>query len=157
MRICSGAGCLRAVPEDVRFCYECKPHAHVADGIREHSMGYTQVLDAIKKSTRWQKLRALVARSQPMCQRCGKHLTQIVDHIIPAEIAVMQAKLSGKYTDPMAGYFLRSNLQGLCHAAKTLEDKTHSGEWPDVVDREQHEPKRVVLLSAVLTHCSKST
>ncbi len=144
MRICSGAGCLRAVEDDVRFCDECKPQTST-DGTREHTTGYDARLNIVKKSTRWQRLRALVVRAQPMCQRCRKRLTEIVDHIIPAEIAVMQAKLSGKYLDPMAGYFIRSNLQGLCrvcHRAKTDEDKAHVGEWPDVVQEDARKGKR---------------
>jgi 5-methylcytosine-specific restriction endonuclease McrA len=109
-------------------------------------MGYTAELDKLRKSPRWQKLRGLVLRSHPMCQQCRKQLTQIVDHIIPAEIAVMQARLSGKYLDKWAGYFIRSNLQGLCrmcHALKTAEDKAHTGRWPDVVERDAQAPKRV--------------
>lgn len=146
MRICSGAGCLRVVPDDVRFCDECKPKAATADGIRSHSMGYTEALDRVKKSTRWQRLRDLVARANPMCQRCHRRPTQIVDHVVPAEIAVMQYQLSGRSTHPFAGYFLRSNLQGLCrlcHAAKTAEDKAHTGDWPDVVAAEDRKPRRV--------------
>lgn len=146
MRICSGAGCLRAVPDDVRFCDECKPHAQPTDSIREHKMGYTADLDALKKSTRWQQIRALVVRSQPMCARCKRQVTQIVDHVVPAEIAVMQAQLNGRFRDKWAGYFLRSNLQGLCrvcHRAKTDEDKTHVGEWPDVVAAYDAKPKKV--------------
>jgi 5-methylcytosine-specific restriction enzyme A len=146
MRICSGAGCLRAVPDDVRFCDECKPQAKMPDDIRTHDMGYTAELDRIKKSTRWQRLRDLVARAQPICQRCRKRPTQIIDHKVPAEIAVMQAQLSGKYLDKWAGYFMWSNLQGLCrlcHAAKTAEDKAHTGTWPDVIEHEARQPKRV--------------
>jgi len=48
--------------------------------------------------------------------------------------------------DPTAGYFFESNLQGLCrscHGVKTLEDKIHTGPWPDVVEREQLAPKKV--------------
>lgn len=146
MRICSGPGCLRAVPDDVRFCDECKRPASGVDGIREHTSGYNAELDAAKKSVRWQRLRALIVREQPICQRCRKRITQIVDHIVPAEIAVMQAKLSGKYLDPLAGYFIRSNLQGLCrvcHRAKTDEDKAQVGEWPDVLVIDDRRPKKV--------------
>lgn len=70
-----------------------------------------------------------------------------MDHIVPAQIAVMQAQLSGKYLDKWAGYFLRSNLQGLCrlcHYRKTLEDKTHAGDWPDVVAKEQAQSHQAV-------------
>jgi hypothetical protein len=39
-----------------------------------------------------------------------------------------------------------SNLQGLCrscHYDKTLEDKTYTGDWPDVVAIERLAPKKV--------------
>jgi 5-methylcytosine-specific restriction endonuclease McrA len=145
MRICSGAGCLRAVPDDVRFCSECRPQT-TDDGIREHASGYTAELDALRKTTRWQRLRARVLAAQPMCARCRAHVADIVDHIVPAQIAVAQCQVAECFFDKWAGYFLRSNLQGLCrvcHAAKTLEDKTHSGPWPSVLQREQAQPKKV--------------
>lgn len=146
MRICSGAGCLRAIPDDKRFCDECKPDK-AADSIREHTTGYTAELDALRKGTRWQRLRALVLRAQPMCARCRKRTTQIIDHIVPAQEAVAQAQVSGRFKlDKWAGYFLRSNLQGLCrscHADKTAEDKAHSGAWPDVLAVDDARPKRV--------------
>lgn len=145
MRICSGAGCLRAVRDKVRFCDECKPHTS-ADSIHEHSSGYTADLDTLRKSTRWQRLRVRVLNAQPMCARCRKRLAEIVDHIVPAQIAVAQAQVSGRFHfDRWTGYFIRSNLQGLCricHAAKTIEDKAHTGEWPDVLALEAAQPRR---------------
>lgn len=145
MRVCSGAGCLRAVEDSIRYCDECRRLPNPADDIKTHSTGYTAELDKLRKSLRWQRLRALVLRSQPMCALCNHALSVLVDHIIPAEIAVMQAQISGKYLDKWAGYFLRSNLQGLCrvcHYEKTLHDKVHSGPWPDVVTIELAAPKR---------------
>lgn len=144
MRLCSGPGCGRAVPNDVRYCDACKPHSDVLD-IREHLSGYTPELDALRKSSRWQKLRLLVLRSQPLCARCRRRRAEIVDHIVPAQIAVAQVQLTGEGFGRYAGYFLRSNLQGLCrpcHAAKTLEDKAHTGDWPNVLERESQRPKR---------------
>jgi|GEM_PF-5815881 len=146
MRICSGQGCLRAVPDDARFCYECKPEAKAVDDIREHTLGYDATLDRLRKSPRWQRLRKRVVQEQPLCKRCDLHFTEIVDHIVPALVVIVQAQLSGLYKlDRFAGYFFRSNLQGLCrlcHAAKTDEDKAHLGEWPDAVAKEQAAPKR---------------
>jgi hypothetical protein len=70
-----------------------------------------------------------------------------VDHKVPAGIAIAQAQASGKYPfDKWAGFFLQGNLEGLCrscHGVKTLEDKTHVGEWPDVVAIEAAAPKKV--------------
>lgn len=147
MRVCSGQGCLRAVPDDVRLCDECAPHTTPTDdGLAEHSNRYDAELDTLRKSQRWQKIRNLVVRACPICARCDRTITEIVDHIVPARVAISQTRLSGAYMDRNAGYFLRSNLQGLCrpcHYLKTMEDKTHTGPWPDVVDKERHAPKKV--------------
>ncbi|MGD0238299.1 MAG: HNH endonuclease [Syntrophorhabdales bacterium] len=147
MRICSGPGCLRSVPDDVRFCDDCKPVGAPPDDIRSHTTGYTDELDALHKGTRWQRVRSLVIKRDPLCRRCGRYISEIVDHIVPAREAIAQAQLSGRYPlDRNAGYYLQSNLQGLCrpcHHAKTEEDKTHVGPWPDVVEAEALAPKKV--------------
>lgn len=146
MRLCSGPGCRRSVPEDVRFCDECKPTPRVSDEIREHTSGYDAQLDTLRKGSRWQRVRAEVVRRDPMCKRCDRAITEIVDHIVPAQVAVQQARDSGVFPfDRFAGYYLKSNLQGLCrccHYIKTMEDKTHVGPWPDVVERERLAPKK---------------
>jgi 5-methylcytosine-specific restriction endonuclease McrA len=148
MRVCSGAGCLRAVPDDVRLCDECAPPiAPASDGIAQHTSAYTAELDALRKGTRWQHLRGRVIREQPLCARCDLSISEIVDHIVPAHIAVQQARDSGRYClDRWAGYYMRSNLQGLCrpcHYDKTVEDKTHIGPWASVVEKERQGPKKV--------------
>lgn len=116
------------------------------DDIRSHTSGYTEELDALRKGARWQRIRARVIRAQPLCARCGLSISEIVDHIVPAHVAIQQARDSGLYpTDRNAGYYLRSNLQGLCHPChydKTLEDKTHVGRGLDVVAKESSAPKR---------------
>lgn len=149
MRICSGAGCLRTVPDRVRFCDECSPTKtpNATDGIREHSNAYDADLDKLRTSPRWQRVRKAVVQRDPICKRCDTGLTEEVDHIVPAREAIAQARASGKYPlDRWAGYFFKSNLQGLCrkcHRAKTLEDKAHVGEWPDVIAKEATAPKKV--------------
>lgn len=140
MRICSGAGCLRAIPDDARYCDGCRPCATAtdADGFKVHTFTDRVRYAFLYKSRRWQALRAVVVREQPTCGACRRRLTAIVDHIVPAGIAIAQARQSGRYRDPYAGFFLRANLQGLCrecHGTKTLEDKAHSGEWPSIAPR----------------------
>jgi 5-methylcytosine-specific restriction endonuclease McrA len=146
MRICSGSGCLRTVPDDVRFCDECKPVVLAVDDTRTHTSGYTAELDALRKGTRWQRIRVVAIKACPLCARCGLRISEIADHIVPAGVAVQQARDSGKYPgDRYAGYYFLSNLQGLCrvcHYHKTEEDKTHVGPWPDVVEKEALRPKR---------------
>lgn len=149
MRLCSGPGCGRAVPEDVRFCDECKAERGspvASDGIREHSTAYDADLDAQRKSTRWQRVRLSVLKKFFLCARCQRAVSEICDHIVPAAVAVMQAQESKRYLDKWAGYYLKSNLQGLCrscHGLKTLEDKAHVGPWPNVVETEDKAPKKV--------------
>lgn len=145
MRVCSGAGCLRAVADDVRYCDECLPQTNDDGAIREHTLADRVRYGFLYQSQRWQRLRALVVRQQPMCCRCRVRLTAIVDHAVPAGVAVAQAQQSGKIMGKYAGFFIRSNLQGLCrvcHAAKTIEDKAHTGAWPDVLERDERQPKR---------------
>jgi len=81
-----------------------------------------------------------------MCVRCQLSIAREVDHIAPADVAIQQARDSGRYPfDRHAGYFLKSNLQGLCrpcHAVKTIEDKSHVGPWPDVIAKEEAAPKK---------------
>lgn len=146
MRICSGPGCLRAVPDDVRFCNECKPETGKADEIRNHTHSYDPLLDRLRKGQRWQRVRATAIKRDPFCKRCEVELSRIIDHIVPAREAIAQAEVSGRYPhDKYAGYYLLSNLQGLCyacHSAKTAEDKAHCGPWPDALTKELNQVRR---------------
>jgi 5-methylcytosine-specific restriction endonuclease McrA len=136
---------LRAVADDVRLCDECAPRPATAraDETKQHTSGYDALLDYLRKGSRWQRLRRLVIQEQPLCARCQLRISEIVDHIVPALVALRQAQDCGKYLDKYAGYYFRSNLQGLCrpcHGMKTIEDKTHVGPWPDVVAIERLRP-----------------
>lgn len=146
MRICSGAGCLRAVPDDVRFCDECKPQPKVDDDIRA-MVSDRERYGWVYTSERWVKrVRPMILRRQPMCARCRSKLSVIVDHIVPIGVAIVQAQDSGIYPlDKYAGAYMTSNLQGLCrvcHHAKTDEDKRHSGPWPNVTTKDALTPKK---------------
>ena len=146
MRICSGPGCLRAVEDNVRFCDECKPVTAASDEIRVHTLTDREKYAFLYSSARWTRLRGVVAREQPMCAVCQRRLTEIVDHVVPAGIAIVQASESGLYVDRHAGFFLRSNLQGLCrecHYQKTVADKTHIGQWPSVLKQSNTKAKRL--------------
>ena len=80
-----------------------------------------------------------------MCARCRKRLTTIVDHIVPAGVAIAQAEEAGIVGVKYAGFYMRSNLQGLCrecHYIKTNEDKAHVGEWLNVCIRDSATAKR---------------
>ena len=148
MRICSGAGCLRVVAEDVRFCDECKPQPQspsTPDGIRTHTNTDRERYAFLYSSPLWSRIRGRVVREQPMCATCGKRLTTIVDHIVPAGVAIAQAEEAGIVGVKYAGFYMRSNLQGLCrecHYIKTNEDKAHVGEWLNVCIRDSATAKR---------------
>lgn len=148
MRICSGQGCLRAVSDDVRFCDECRPQttAPTDDGIREHTLTDAVRYHFLYAGARWQKVRDLALRRCPMCARCDRIVSAIVDHIVPSGVAIQQAHDSGLYMlDRYAGFYFMSNLHGLCrpcHWVKTEEDKAHTGPWPDVVQKERDTPRK---------------
>jgi 5-methylcytosine-specific restriction endonuclease McrA len=147
MKLC-GKGCGSKIPDDARCCDACKAERGLpSDGIKTHTTGYDAVLDGLRKSARWQRVRDIIIKKFPICCRCQTALSEIVDHIVPALVAITQAQASGRYPfNKYAGYFLKSNLQGLCrscHWTKTNEDKAHVGEWPDVVAKEQAQPKKV--------------
>ena len=146
-RICSGAGCLRVVPDHVRYCDECKPSTHTDDGIREHTLTDREKYKALYEGNRFQdSIRPRVLQRYPSCARCGVAPSVICDHIVPAGEAIRQVRESGRYPySRFAGFFLLSNLQGLCrrcHALKTNEDKAHVGPWPSVLEREDATPKK---------------
>lgn len=148
MRVCSGAGCLRVVPDDVRFCDECKPVTAEDEAIREHKPmnadrpKYAHLYDG----PRWQKLRKLVLAKHPVCTRCNERLSTLADHIVPAGVAIEEVKASKRFPlDPWAGFYLMSNLTGLCrscHGLKTNEDKAHVGPWPSVLEAHDAAPKK---------------
>lgn len=149
MRLCTGCG--SKMPEEQRGkCDECSgAKQHTVDtGIREHtSSKYTPEIDKLKTGPRWQRVRKQVIQRDPLCKTgCGA-LSEIVDHIVPAEIAIQQARDSGKCPyDQYAGFYLLTNLQGLCrscHGKKTVKDKAHQGEWPNVIETELAAPKKV--------------
>lgn len=146
MRLCSG--CQTKVPDDVRFCDECRAERTkpAQDDLREHGNKYDAEISQIERGPRWQRVRKRVIQRDVLCKRCGNRPSIIADHIVPAQVAIQQARASGKYPfDLWAGYYLMSNLQGLCrqcHYTKTLEDKTHVGPWPDAVTTEQAAPKK---------------
>jgi 5-methylcytosine-specific restriction endonuclease McrA len=148
MRICSGAGCGRKVPDDVRFCAECRSATADGDGIRSHSNADRDRLGHLYGGPRWKKrIQPSVLSRDPFCKKCSRAVSEIADHIIPAGVAIEQANASKRWPlDPWAGFYLMCNLQGLCrscHKIKTDEDKAHQGEWPNVIAAYDAAPKKV--------------
>ena len=148
MRICSGAGCLRVVPDNVRLCDECKG-TRTHDSIRAHSPGNTDRsrYQFLYEGNRFQnKIRPRVLQRDPLCKRCGRYASEIVDHIVPAGEAIRQVQESKRFPySKYEGFYLLSNLQGLCrscHGFKTNEDKAHVGPWPSVLDAHDAAPRK---------------
>lgn len=117
--------------------------------VKKHSYADRDRLMHLYGSPQWRKhTQPAVMRRDPICKRCNVALSELVDHIVPAGEAIRQAQASGKWRGPYAGFFFKSNLQGLCrscHKLKTDEDKQHvaSGEpWPDIVAKELAAPKK---------------
>jgi len=149
LRLCSG--CQSKLPDDHKgVCAQCKgakqhrPEGMDA-GVREHSFSDRDRYDFLYDSTRWKKLRRLAVTRHPFCARCPS-VTEIIDHRVPAGVAIQQAHDSGRFpADRWAGFYLISNLQGLCrpcHYIKSKEDETHVGAWGSVLDVEDRTPKR---------------
>ncbi len=148
MRMCSG--CQTKIPDDVRFCDKCKAERSpvTLDGIKEHTVTDRERYAFLYKSERWKRgISPRVLCKYPFCARCQMRISEIVDHVVPVGVVIVQAQQSGRYPfDKWAGFYLISNLQGLCracHAIKTAEDKAHVGPWPDAVAKEVAAPKKV--------------
>jgi hypothetical protein len=168
MRLCRG--CSTAIPAEQKgMCAKCEkeryglqsgdgikshhPAGQQHPGIKQHTMaGYDAEMDKLRNCKRWDDRCAEVRRRDGTCVRCKAEgrppaPVEITDHIIPAQIAIQQAKESKRFSpaDPNVGYYLVCNLQGLCrscHATKTLEDLSHAGPWPNVVDMYDAAPKK---------------
>jgi hypothetical protein len=167
MRLCRG--CQTKVPDDHKgMCAACERDRYgtqsgngiksnvavPSDAGKQHTMaGYDAEIEPLRKVKRWHNRRAQVIRRDGSCVRCKAEgrppaAIEIVDHTIPAQIAIEQAWESKRFgpVDKYAGYYLLCNLAGLCrscHAVKTLEDLSHTGPWPNVMDVYDAQPKKV--------------
>jgi 5-methylcytosine-specific restriction endonuclease McrA len=148
MRLCSG--CQTKVPDNVRLCDECQVERNKSrktDGGREHTVTDRERYAFLYSGVRWRtRVQPTALRRCPTCSRCQLALSEIVDHIVPAGVAIQQARDSGRFPfDRYAGFYLLSNLQGLCracHTVKTDQDKAHVGPWPDVMEKEASRQKK---------------
>lgn len=145
MRICSGPGCYAKVPEDVRFCDECKP-----DSKPERERVKRSTSDPILQeywTTRWQKLRAKAKQMHPFCAgfrgECNE-LSRVVDHNIPARLMSKVCKALGLFPlERFPGFYLLPNLVGLCHRCHNKKSLVEDGmDWSAAL---------VLLLSNYLT------
>jgi 5-methylcytosine-specific restriction endonuclease McrA len=154
MKLCSG--CQTKLPDNWKgLCTACKADRNkpVCDDIKSnvaaHRVGvYGPELDKQNKSRKWiEYTRPRILKRDPMCKRCDVELSEIVDHVVPAAIAVEQARESKRWPfDAWVGYYLETNLQGLCrgcHGKKTADDMQRKVPWPNILDEYDKRPKKV--------------
>ena len=151
MKLCKGPGCMRAINDDARFCDECRAERKPVladDGQIVHSASDRQRYAHLYNGERWKRdVQPRALKKYPICCKCSRCSSELIDHIVPAGEAIRQAQGSKRWPfSPNAGFYLMSNLQGLCrscHAIKTAEDKAHLGAWPSVMEAYDRQPKKV--------------
>lgn len=136
MRICSGPGCLRPVPNDVRFCSECavghvdtKPHGGERARNDEIQTQYTTL--------RWKKVRYLVLQRSATCAICKRAIVKVVDHIVPSHLIVKVARAESWFPlDPWAAFYIEANLQGVCYACNNVKARAEDSiDWSEQIER----------------------
>jgi 5-methylcytosine-specific restriction endonuclease McrA len=149
MRICSGAGCTRTVPDTVTFCHECTPKPVPSDGIRENvpagkaapssrdgrkltgqERGYTdEIAAAYSADPTWRKVtRPQTLQRFPFCAICKREVSRVADHIIPARIVVAACRAERMFPmEKLPGFNIRENTQGLCHGCHNEKTASEAG------------------------------
>jgi 5-methylcytosine-specific restriction endonuclease McrA len=148
MRICSGAGCTRAVQDSVTFCDECKPVKADSDGIRENvpagkagpsyrngvklSGDQRAIADEFQHGytdPTWRKVtRPWALQRFPFCAVCSGAVSAVVDHIIPVRIVVAACRAERMFPlEKLPGFNIRENLQGLCHSCHNEKTASEAG------------------------------
>lgn len=141
MRICSGAGCLRSVANDIRFCDECAPeHARVALAKQGNERARNDAFLLEYSRPRWTKgVRPIALRRCPFCAVCKRKPSAVADHVIPARVVVDECRRLALFPfDSMAGFYIVDNLQGLCHSChnrKTQTEERERKDWTDALGR----------------------
>lgn len=135
MRICSGAGCLRVVPDNVRYCTECLTDKQTPAPNR-WQVGKEDPIVRQYQSERWRRLTPIVLKRCPVCAECRQALSRVVDHNIPARLIVSVCRAERLFIDSWAGFYIAANLRGMCdacHNAKSL--KEDGQDWREELDR----------------------
>jgi 5-methylcytosine-specific restriction endonuclease McrA len=134
MRICSGPGCGRAVPDNVRFCVECK-----ADSKPEQTRVDRARTDPIMLeygTKRWHTVRRLGLQKQPFCKgwscECNE-VAKVGDHHIPARLVVKVSRALGLFPyEKWPGFYILDNVAGLCHSCHTKKTKVEDAQdWTE--------------------------
>jgi hypothetical protein len=134
MRICSGAGCLRTVEDNVRLCAEC------ADGMPQGKLtrverGQTDPIMLEYGTQRWQKLRHIGLQAHPFCSGWGgdpcTEIARVANHNVPARTVVRVCKVLRLFPfEKWPGFYISPNLIGLCHSQHTKKTRVEDGmDW----------------------------
>lgn len=157
MRICSGAGCTRAVQDSVTFCHECKPVPKAdGDGIRSHvpagkagpsrsgglklsgnQRAYTDECQREYQGKLWREgTRHRVLQRYPFCVDCKTAVSAVADHKIPARIVVTACRAERMFPmEKLPGFHLMANLQGLCHSCHNKKTAGEEGkDWTEALE-----------------------
>jgi len=135
MRLCSGAGCGRAVPDNVRHCHECAAeHEHEQKKTRVER-GATDPIMLQYGTARWQKFRRVALARFPFCE-C-KAVAVVADHNIPARLIVEAVRAARLFPfDEWAGFYVLDNIRGRCHSCHNAKTRTEdSMDWTDELAR----------------------
>lgn len=157
MRICSGAGCTRTVPDMVTFCHECKPGKANIDGIRSHvpagkaAPSYTGGLklsgneraaddpfQAEYMGKPWREgTRRRALQRYPFCSECKRAPSAIVDHRIPARVVHAECVKRRLFPlERLRGFHLLDNLTGMCHGCHNEKTASEAGRnWTDDLEK----------------------
>jgi hypothetical protein len=138
MRICSGPGCGRAVPDNVRFCDECKSErpAAKAGPLTSMERATTDPIQAEYVTAQWKKLRAVALSKHPYCagwrKQCN-NLSVVVDHNVPAKIMIKVCRALGLFPfQKYPGFYVLSNLIGLCHSCHNSKTRVEDAQdWTE--------------------------
>jgi 5-methylcytosine-specific restriction endonuclease McrA len=134
MRICSGAGCGRAVPNEVRFCDECKAERPPeAKRLTSLERARTDPMQGEYIKPRWKTIRKLALQRHPFCKGwdgvpCNE-LSRVVDHNIPAILIVRVCRALKLFPyEQWPGFYILANLVGMCHGCHNKKTKTEDTE-----------------------------
>ena len=138
MRICSGAGCLRKVPDNTRFCDECaKDKAQNTKPTGAERAQDDAILREYTTPRCNKGLRPRALQRYPVCVDCKRALSQVADHEIPARLVVAECRKLGLF--PMQrfpGFYIMENLRGRCHSCHNAKSKVEDGQdWTEELDR----------------------
>ena len=124
MRLCSGPGCGRAVPDDVRFCDECKPEHKPLSRVER---GETDPIMLEYGTKRWQTLRMMALRRHILCP-CGTTAV-IADHNIPARTITQVCRALGLFPgQKYPGFYILENVVGLCRSCHKKKTNTEDAD-----------------------------